>query len=182
MAVESDEELYARMSGGDLSAFDRLYARYERSLFGFIRRMTADRAEAEDVFHEAFLALLRERNASFERGGFRAWLFGVARNAALNRIRSRARGERAGAALAALAPPPEIPADELVARGEQAGALERAVEALPRALADLWRLRASGMSYEEMAEATGAPLGTVKSRMHDAVNRVREEMKRWNAA
>ena len=80
-----------------MAAFDALYVRWERRLYGFIRAYLDDAAEAEDVFHETFMTVLRAP-ADFSRGSFKAWVHQVARNAALNRLRSRRRGDAAGSA------------------------------------------------------------------------------------
>ena len=179
--TESDEALYERMVAGETRAFDRLYERYERRLFGFVlRQLDGDRAEAEDVFHEAFLGMLRSRSVDFERGSFRAWLFQIARNLCLNRARSRIRGERAVDALplpVATEPPP----DDSLSQHQATVALDRAVKKLPLALAEVYELRVTGLSYEEMSQVLQAPLGTVKSRMHEAVHRLKKEMEPWTA-
>ena len=73
--ADSDEALYARLRRGELAAFDRLYERFERPLFGFLRAQLGDAAEAEDVLHEAFLAVLRAGCAPAELRSFRAWIF-----------------------------------------------------------------------------------------------------------
>src|SRR4051812_12929861 len=71
----------------DKAAFDALYARYEKRLFGFILTFVGNRQDAEEIFHDVFLALLdRPADAS---GDLESWLFTVARNRALNRVRSR---------------------------------------------------------------------------------------------
>lgn len=172
----SDEALYQRLLHGDLRAFDALYARYERPLFGFIRGTLPEIAEAEDVLHDAFLALLRDRVGASAARCLRAWLFQVARNLCLNRQRSRSRADRAlatdAATPAASGPDPE---DALVQR-QSRNALAGAVERLPVDLAELYRLRANGLSYEEIANALAIPLGTVKSRMHQMVKHLREEL------
>jgi RNA polymerase sigma-70 factor (ECF subfamily) len=87
---ETDEALYARWIGGDLRAFDALYARHERPLFGFVRAFVRDQAEAEDVLHEAFMSVLRERRRDIR--SFRAWMYEVTRHLCLNRARSKKRG------------------------------------------------------------------------------------------
>src|ERR1700761_4031146 len=101
--MESDESLFERMRRGQMAAFDALYLRWERRLYGFIRGYLDDTAEAEDVFHEGFMTILRAP-ADFARGSFKAWVLQVARNACLNRLRSRRRGEAARARQAEDAP------------------------------------------------------------------------------
>jgi RNA polymerase sigma-70 factor, ECF subfamily len=175
--MDSDEALFEQLIAGDLRAFDRLYDRFERPLFGFIRSQIGDAHEAEDLLHEAFIAVLRERTARHAVRSFRAWLFQVARNLCLNRLRSR---KRAGHALEAAAHDAvvvaPIVAEQVLERCEQAALLERAVERLPEPFAELYRLRATGMSYDDLAEILRVPVGTVKSRMHEMVRRLREEM------
>ena len=174
----SDEALYQNLVGGDLAAFDVLYRRYEGCLFGFILRQLGDRTEAEDVFHEAFMAVLKERRSVT---CFKAWIFEVARNLCYNRARSRKRAERAMAS-EARTPKSEPGPESLLAAREAPRALERAVAKLPEALAQLYDLRTSGLSYDEMAEVLHVPVGTVKSRMHEMITRLREEMTPWTAA
>ncbi len=177
----SDEALYQRWTGGDLSAFDRLYERFERHLYGFICRQLGDRAAAEDVLHEAFLAVLRERASGREAQSFKAWLFQVARNLCRNRQRTEARSARALEAVArAPEPAGQDPGGALEAR-EARAALAQAVTRLPATLADVYQLRAAGLSYEEMSKVLDVPLGTVKSRMHELVGRLREEVHPWTA-
>jgi len=172
----SDEALRERLLRGDLDAFDRLYDRHARALFAFIRRHLADAHEAEDVLHETFLVMLRERDAGRAAVSLRAWLYQVARNQCLNRLRSRRRGARALEAAAPEAPTVALPDAALLAR-EAAERLRLAVARLPTGLAEVYTLRASGMSYEELAQVLAVPIGTVKSRIHEMVSRLREEMK-----
>jgi RNA polymerase sigma-70 factor (ECF subfamily) len=176
----SDEALYEQMVGGALEAFDLLYERYERPLFGFVLKHVPDRAEAEDVLHEAFMGVLRLKRA--EQGSFRAWLFQVARNLCLNSARARTRAARALSVVAGEGEPLAEPAHQALERHQAVAALQRAVDVLPSPLAELYHLRVAGLSYEEMADVVQAPVGTVKSRMHEMVGRLREEMKPWTAS
>ncbi|MFZ5788511.1 MAG: RNA polymerase sigma factor [Acidobacteriota bacterium] len=173
----SDEALFERLVRGELGAFDALYERHERHLFGFIlRQLDGDRAEAEDVMHDAFLAVLRERAHGVSC--FRAWLYQVARNLCLNRARSR---QRACRAVTSLAHAPEAlpsPPGHALEEREASESLRAAVARLPVPLAELYQLRAGGLTYEELAQALSLPVGTVKSRMHEMVSRLREEMRR----
>lgn len=172
--MDTDEALYERWIAGDMRAFDRLYARFERPLFGFALAFVRERAEAEDVLHETFMAALRERPR--ELRSFRAWIFGVARNLCLNRARSKRRADSAARAIDG--PPNARLADEAIDEHRRAARLERAVERLPSSLAELYRLRATGLSYDELAELLQIPIGTVKSRMHEMIMRLKEEVSR----
>jgi RNA polymerase sigma-70 factor (ECF subfamily) len=177
--METDEALYARVRKGDMRAFDALYERYASRLYGFLAAMLRSRADAEDVFHEAFLASLEAREVDLRAGGFRAWLYRIARNRALNVVRSKQRGERAISALEPAEPPPS--ADERIAEREIGAALDGAIGRLPPNLSEVFHLRVSGLSYEEMAEVLEIPLGTIKSRMSQMVAVLREEMRPWTA-
>ncbi len=178
--MKTDEQLYAEMRSGRRAAFDELYARYERKLFGFILAYLKNEQDAEEVFHDALKALVdaaqNGRQAELpQKVG--AWLFTVARNASLNRLRSRrvavpVAAELADAAAGAV--------DDLIQRGRQS-ALTAAVDRLPPALGRVYQLRAEGASYEDMARRLDLPLGTVKSRVNTLVRRLKKEMALWLA-
>jgi RNA polymerase sigma-70 factor (ECF subfamily) len=180
----SDETLYAQAKDGDMPAFDVLYARYETCLFGFIVSQVRSRADAEDLFHEAFVNALKAPTVRFQgEGGFRAWIYRIARNLIINRARHAHRGARV---LAEIAHPegPERPrtpppSDEAIADEEMRLALERAVARLPPTLAEVFRLRVSGLRYEEIADVLQCPVGTIKSRMNQMVTQLREELRPW---
>lgn len=180
MATDPDEVLFARIVRGDVAAFDPLYERYESRLFGFLVARIGNRADAEELFHEAFMRTLKS-GASLDRdGAFRTYIFRVARNLALNRKRSERRGARAMERLSAEESMNDT-AHEKMADEQLKRALHDAVERLPSTLSELFHLRCSGLSYEEMASVLEVPLGTVKSRMHQMVNQLREELRPWTA-
>ncbi|MFO0669474.1 MAG: RNA polymerase sigma factor [Polyangiaceae bacterium] len=177
--MDSDEALFDALCRGDMRAFDRLYERFERPLLAFIRAQLRDPSDAEDVLHETFMAVLRARGERHEVRSFRAWLYQVARNLCLNRARSQSRAARAHDAVAtvvALGPKPET-ADRSLEVAELTERLRNAVARLPAHLAELYRLRVAGLSYDELATSLGVPVGTVKSRMHDMVTRLEEELR-----
>jgi len=178
--VESDEVLLERVRAGDMPAFDVLYERHEARLFTYLRALLGDRQDAEEVLHDAFLSVLKDRTATLEKdGAFRAWLYRVARNKASNRRRSGHRHDKNVAA--SPAPEESLPADHALEARELEAALASALGRLPHALGELWHLRTSGLSYEQIASVVDAPLGTVKSRMHQMVTVLREELKPWIA-
>jgi RNA polymerase sigma-70 factor (ECF subfamily) len=176
--VESDEHLYERLRAGAMDAFDLLYARYERPLYGFIRAYVGD-GDAADAFHESFLEVLAGRPLDLRRGSLRAWLYTVARNECLNRLRTRERAARAGERVDVPLPPATVD-EQLDARSADV-ALRGAVDKLPRPLAELFQLRTAGLSYDEMARVLSVPVGTVRSRMHELVSQLRKEMHPWTA-
>lgn len=177
--MDTDEELYRRTRAGEMDAFDALYARYEVPLFGFLLAQLKNRQDAEDLFHQAFMNALTSREPELGVGGFRPWIYRIARNLALNRMRSQRRADHAIAAL------PEIdvaksPHDELE-RERRTHALALAVARLPPSLSDVYQLRASGLSYKDIAAVLEIPLGTLKSRMHELVTHLRKELTSWTA-
>src|SRR5690242_6302746 len=100
----SDGELIRRVAGRDANAFEALYRRYARPVFGLALRRLGDRMTAEDAVQETFAAIWRSaRTYKPERGAGAPWLYAVARNAIVDR--SRGRGESPGEG-------PELPSDE----------------------------------------------------------------------
>lgn len=182
LSTRSDEALFEAVCRGDLRAFDELYARHAKALFTFVRRMIHDAHESEDVLNECFLTLVRQRESSERASNVRAWLFVVARNLCRNRLRAQKRGARSVAEITAIEaidgggnePDPSA----LLEAKTDAEQLRRAVARLPEPMATLYALRARGMAYDEIALVLEVPVGTVKSRMHELVRRLREEMSR----
>lgn len=173
----SDEALLAAWRGGQLDAFDALHARHEGPLYGFIRRQLDGDADAEDVLHQTFLAVLREARKR-EVWRVRALLYEIARNECLNRRRSKRRGE-AALALEQRSDGEDVPSPELQLSVKQtARELQAALARLPSTLSEVYGLRAAGLSYDEVAKVLEVPVGTVKSRLHEVVSRLREELTR----
>ena len=178
--MHTDETLFQRVRTGDLAAFDALFERYEVRLFAYLRAVTGNRQDAEELLHDAFLAALETEQGAFEEGAFRGFLYRVARNLAFNRRRSAQRRDRLLASVPDAAAE-EAGADAALERRELEAALDHAVARLPEGLGELYHLRSSGLSYEQIATVIEAPIGTVKSRMHQMVNVLREELKPWIA-
>lgn len=169
--MQSDEALYYEVRGGSKEAYAKLYQKYERPLFGFILRRIPNRQDAEDIFQEAMLAVLRTPTMKFEgNGAFAGWLYKVALNAILNRARSRQREVAATTAYRGLSLVQGNDGETEV----QLEQLATAAKDLSPTLGDVYHLRSSGKSYEEIATDLNIPVGTVKSRIHLMIAHLRK--------
>lgn len=171
--METEEAvLVERSQGGDLDAFNALVLAYQGQVYNLCLRMLGSPQAAEDAAQEAFIAAYRAV-PRFRGGRFRAWLLRIAANASYDELRRRrsrpqvpldtpADDERPSAELPASDEPPEQRAERL----ELARYLQGGLASLPpdQRLAVILR-DVQGLAYEEVAEATGASLGTVKSRI-----------------
>ncbi|HEY5410786.1 MAG TPA: sigma-70 family RNA polymerase sigma factor [Caulobacteraceae bacterium] len=169
-----DGELLGAHAAGDPQAFARLYDRYDRPCFLFIRRMLgASHGEAaEDLHQETWIAISKSA-AAFDPGkaSFRAWLFTIARHKVWDHFRRQRVTVVASARVdAALTIADEAPTPhEQVESRELAQRLVSAVEALPLAQRDVFVLFAhAGLSLEEISKVTGAGMETTKSRLRYA--------------
>ena len=177
LASVSDESLLSRLARKDAAAFDALYTRHGRAAFALAYRVLNDPEAAEDVVQEAFLTVWRRAESyQQERGSARAWLLTVVRNRSIDYIRAReARPRIAGdlEEVSRVAAAGDDPADDVLRRVEGV-AVRAALAELPPEQREAVELAFfSGLSYSEIAERTGAPLGTVKSRMRLAMVRLR---------
>jgi RNA polymerase sigma-70 factor (ECF subfamily) len=172
--VDADGDLILRTATGDREAFEDLYRRYARSVFGLALRRLGDRGRAEDAVQETFTSIWRSaKSYRPDRGAGAPWLFAVARNAIVDR--SRARGDV----------PADIPDEADVEpgppdRAEQSWVswrVHRALEDLPEREREVLALAYwSGLSQSEVAEFLGIPLGTVKTRTRAALARLAETL------
>jgi len=174
----SDAELLARLERRDGSALARLYDRYAGCALAAAQRVLRDRADAEDVVQEVFLQLWHGRARYDERRGrFASWLFVLARNRAIDRVRQR-RGRPSDPSDPAREPAAAGPdAEQRVLAGERERRVVEALAALPagqRAAIELAFYR--GLSHSEIAVELAEPIGTVKSRMHRAMAALREAL------
>ncbi|MCB9728224.1 MAG: sigma-70 family RNA polymerase sigma factor [Deltaproteobacteria bacterium] len=177
----SDEELLARVRGGDRRALDALLARHEDRIYRFGMRLCGEPEDARDVLQETLLALARS-SAGFEgRSTLSTWLFTVARSFCIKKRRRRkgapARLEsldEAGVDARALVDPARRP-DEAAAGRELAEALEAALAALEPAMREVVVLRdVEGLSAAETAAVLGLSVKATKSRLHRARVKLRE--------
>jgi RNA polymerase sigma-70 factor (ECF subfamily) len=173
-----DDALLAAIQARDDEALAALYERYGRLAFGLAYRMLGERGAAEDVVQEAFLNVWR-RAAGFQvgRGRARSWLMSIVHNLAVDRRRGRQRRVWTDVALDevdALLESDEDDAFAVVAQSIEAERVQSVLQELPEEQRQAIVLAYfSGLTQQEIAEQTGAPLGTVKSRMRLGLRRMR---------
>jgi RNA polymerase sigma-70 factor (ECF subfamily) len=170
----SDEELVEQLRDGDMSAFDALYGRYERRLFGYVRRMVGDPQQAEDLFQEVFYTVLTDRSFDPERGRFAAWLFTVARNRCNQELRKQQRRDDKDRLVAAATTTDTGDLADVHARNSPVVA---AMGALDEPQQQLLLLKQVGeLTYKEIGTLLGVAEGTIKSRMHEAMKQFRRRL------
>ena len=179
----ADDALLLRAHvAGDPHAFARLYDRYDGPCFRFIRRtLAAGHADAADDLHQETWIAVSRNAASFDpaRASFPAWLFAIARNKVFDHLRRQKvafLGVTEDDAAMTVADPGPTPLEQAASR-ELAQRIIDAVEALPLAQRETFVMFAHiGLSLEDVAEATGVPVETAKSRLRYARATLRQAL------
>ena len=173
---DTDLAVAARTGSGD--ACTALVKRFERPVYNLVARLVQDPALAEDLTQDAFLKMFRglaQYDASLR---FSSWLFRIAHNTAIDQLRQRRvllatpRVDEDGEEMDPLAGLPDLRGDspeQAAARRQVAAVLDRAIDTLrPEYRAVVVLRHHEDLDYEEIAEVTGLPLGTVKTYLHRA--------------
>jgi RNA polymerase sigma-70 factor, ECF subfamily len=156
-----------------------LVERYQHRLYRYLTRLVGPGAAADDLFQQTWLNVVRQLGRYDGRRSFDTWLFAIAHNAAIDVLRRRpgeSLDEQTGSWPAA---GPD--ALDMVLNAERAAILASEVDALPALYREVVTLRfEEGMKLEQIAEVTGAPLSTVKSRLQRALEILRRSLSdRW---
>ncbi len=182
----TDDELIEEYLNGDSLAFNELLARYKGMLFGFIYN-TAGRREAEDIFQEAFLRVIKGIKRYKKKGNFKSWLFTIANHIMIDRARwGRLRknasldaelSSESGGSLKDTIPDKGPGPDRLAERKELAENLENAINRLPFPQRQALMMREhSGLSFKEIAEILKCPINTAIGRVHYALKNLHREL------
>jgi RNA polymerase sigma-70 factor (ECF subfamily) len=175
MPALSDRGLWRRAVGGEAEAFGEIYERHADAIYNFCFRRTADWALAEDLTAMVFLEAWRKRRGVVfdDEDAVRPWLFGVANNVLRNEARRHRRFVRALAGLGAPGHSPD--SSERAADAAEMHGILASVKELPRREQDVLALCVfADLSYADAALALGVPVGTVRSRLARARNRLGE--------
>jgi RNA polymerase sigma factor (sigma-70 family) len=176
-----DEALLLRVGAGDEGAFRELFARYASVAHALAFRLVRQAQVAEEIVQEAFLAVWRTPDRyDPARGSVRSWLMGTVHHRAVDAVRREQAQRRRSDQAAALAPRVADPTDDVVSALDLPGErrlVQRALAGLPDEQRDvIQRMYFDGMSQSQIAERTGLPLGTVKSRTLLAMRRLRTHL------
>jgi RNA polymerase sigma-70 factor (ECF subfamily) len=183
--VEVDVALIQRIAASERRALAEIYENYARSLYAVALRILHDPAEAEDIVHDVFITLwTKAGDFDASRGAPSTWLFALARNRAIDRLRLRTRQtdvlqQSYSNEVAPLAPSASESMSEPLWLREKAATVRSAVESLdPDQRHALELAFFSGMTQREIAAKLGTPLGTVKARIRRGLLRLREKLVR----
>ena len=178
----SNEQLMALIVSGDTAAYEMLYDRYSSMVMGLALRMTGDRAMAEDVVQETFWRVWSKADSfDNQRGAFTSWFFGIARNLSVDMLRRRTmRPQQTDEteSMIELIADPKADVAEIALLGAKHQQVRAAVATLPveqRYVIEMAFF--NGMTRQEIAQATGEPLGTIHTRARLALQKLREELR-----
>jgi RNA polymerase sigma-70 factor, ECF subfamily len=177
-----DEDLLRRIETGDDGAFRELFARYAAVAHALAFRLVRQAQVAEEIVQEAFLAVWRN-SERFDRtrGSVRSWLMGTVHHRAVDAVRrEQAQRRRADEAATLGRSIPDDPGDEILRAVDlprERRSVRDALAELPEAQRDvIQKMYFEGLSQSQIAERTGLPLGTVKSRTLLGMRRLRERL------
>lgn len=163
------EPLVSRAQQGELEAFESLVRALQGPVRAFARRMMGDVQLGDDAAQETFIRIWRGLPRYQAQGRFTAWVFTVARNTCVELLRRETRTPTPTEELPVVA---DDPTERLDIRRVVADAVARLSEPFRGTLL----LQQAGLTYEEIAESSDCPVGTVRSRLHEARRRLAEHL------
>ncbi len=182
-AEAADEKLMDLIAHGDADAVRVLYGRYGRLVFGLAMHILGDSATAEEVCQDVFMRVW-EKSGSYrsDRGKVVTWLARIARNRAIDMLRSH-HSRQPGSTVEEEAAAPEAPAvdpGERLLQSFREQEVRAAVASLPPDQRNALSLAFfKGKTHREIAQSLGEPLGTVKTRIRDAMMKLRASLGKW---
>ncbi len=173
---KSDEELFSGYLAGDMGSFEELVDRYRKPLFTVVMRMVGDRQEAEDIFQETFIRVIRNRGRFDSDRSFSSWVFSIAGNLARDHLRRRKRNPVSTAADPPEGAGGEDPESNTMKR-EIKKEVDKALDKLSADQKEVFLLREyGGLSFKEIAKMKKTNLNTILSRMHLAMKKMEQEL------
>ena len=182
LSIVSDRELVAIAVEGFDGSFEELVRRYQRPISAYVYRMVGNYESALDLTQEIFIKVYNSLNRYRAEFKFSTWIYKIAHNAAVDHLRRTATREQPlvvgpeGDSFDLPIESARLSPEQESERKERRGEIEAVVRALPANYRELIILRHSqDLSYEEIVEVTGLPLGTVKNRLFRAREMMRQQ-------
>ena len=176
---DSEARLIQAALAGDTHAFGDLVTKYQDRLFNSLIHVLGNEYDAQDITQDAFIQAFRRLDSFRGQSAFYTWLFRVARNLAISRLRGRRQTSSlhaADGALREIEGHDEKPGQALES-AESVAQLQRALAKLPEDQRAILVLREfDGLEYETIAEVLEIPVGTVRSRLHRARGQLKDEL------
>lgn len=179
----ADCDLVTRAIAGREDGFEELVRRYQRPIAAYVYRMVGDYDSALDLTQEVFIKVYGSLDRYRPEFKFSTWIYKIAHNASIDHLRRHSVREQAFISETDNGEQRELPVmsrkltpEQESEREERRAEIERVVRQLPAAYRELIVLRHShDLSYDEIAEVTGLPLGTVKNRLFRAREMMRQQ-------
>ena len=184
--AQTDEELVASATAGDLESFNQLVSRWERPIYALAYRTLGREEDARDVVQEAFLRAFRGLKGFKGQAKFSSWLYRITLNLCRDWIRRERRAPIVAApagtdpnTLADEQPAPNVSIEELVGRRQMSEAVARAMAELPEEQRAAILLKEfHGLTFQEIADTLQCPLSTVKTRLYQGLSVLRRRLER----
>ncbi len=192
MDESPDEALMVRFQRGDRAAFKILVSRHQKPLFNFALRHLRSPPLAEDVVQDSFVRVVQSASEFKHEARFSTWLYTIARNLCIDQLRknalrrhpsldeSRASSEGEGPTLGEQMPDSKASVERAATSTELRSKISDAVEELPEEQREVFLMReVAHLPFKEIADITGVPENTVKSRMRYALERLQTALSEY---
>lgn len=181
---QSDEDLLACFVNGDVAALEELVRRHRKALYGFIRRMVYSPHDADELFQDVWMRVI-QKSGTYRSGQFRGWVFRIAHNLLIDRIRAQKPtvtlngsldGEN-GATLMEMLKDEHPGPVAIAACHETAARIRDALANIAVEQKEVFLLRTeAGIAFKEIARIQKVSINTALARMHYAVNNLRKQL------
>ena len=172
----TDQQLIRMFLKGDETAFENLYMRYKKALYGFLNNLIKNSADADEIFSDTWIKVIDQLPRYHDNGKFSAWLFRIARNAFYDRCRRRSTAGEVefddailDETMTALVPSP----DRAMGSEELGKLILDGLDELQVEQREVFLLRQQELSFKEIAEIQSCSINTVLSRMQYALKNLR---------
>ena len=178
LAIETDRQLVRAVAEGSSDALGQLYDRHAAAVFGLARRVLMRAEDAEEIVQDVFAQVWRDASRYMaDRATVAGWIMVLTRTRAIDRLRARrARPDQGATESSATLPlrEPGLDPEQVAVTADDGRIVRRALDELPENQRQLVELAYyEGMTHSEIAERTGVPLGTVKTRLRAAMATLR---------